>query len=95
VVTDALSRLDTEMFHLTLNSDAIQALFENSNDKSLIIDYPQITAVIAKHQQKDTILVRHIKCHPEYFTKRLDGHNAILLNNKIYIPTTLRKEILK
>jgi hypothetical protein len=25
----------------------------------------------------------------------VDGHNAILLNSKIYIPTTLSKEILK
>jgi hypothetical protein len=39
--------------------------------------------------------VQHIKRHPEYFTKRVDGHNLILLNNKIYIPKALRKEILK
>jgi hypothetical protein len=43
VVADALRRLDTEMSHLTFNSDAIPELFENSNDKS-----------IAKHQEKDT-----------------------------------------
>jgi hypothetical protein len=63
------------MSHSTLNSDAIPELFENSNDKILNIDYHISTAVIAKHQQKDTTL--------------------ILLNNKIYIPKTLRKEILK
>jgi hypothetical protein len=39
--------------------------------------------------------VQHIKCHPEYFTKRVESRNVILLNNKIYIPKTLRKEILK
>jgi hypothetical protein len=94
VVADALSRLDTEMSHSILISDAIPELFKNSDDKSLNIDYPLSTAVIAKHQQ-DTTLVRHIKCHPEYFTKRVDGHNVIFLNNKIYIPKTLRKEILK
>jgi hypothetical protein len=65
LVADALSRLDTEMSHLTLNSDAIPELFENSNDKSLNIDYPLSTAVIAKHQWKDTTLVQHIKLHPE------------------------------
>jgi hypothetical protein len=85
VVADALSRLDTEMSHSSLNSDANPELFENSNDKSLNIDYPLSTAVIAKHQQKVTTLVQHIKCHLEYFTKQVDSHNVILLNNKIYI----------
>jgi hypothetical protein len=69
VVADALSILDTEMSHSTLNSDAIPESFENSDDKSLIIDYHLSTAVIAKHQRKDTTLVRHIKRHPEYFTE--------------------------
>jgi hypothetical protein len=50
VVADALSILDIEISHLTLNSDTILELFENSNDKSLNIDYPPSTAVIAKHQ---------------------------------------------
>jgi hypothetical protein len=94
VVVDAQSRLDTEMSHSTLNSDSIPESFKNSNDKSLNIDYPLSTAVIAKHKQKDTTLVQHIKHHPEYFTKQLDSHKIILLNNKIYIPKTLRKEIL-
>jgi hypothetical protein len=93
VVADALSRLDTEMSHLTLSSDTITELFKNSDDKSLNIDYPLSTAVISKYQQKDTALVRHIKRHQEFFTKQLDGHDVILLNNKIYIPKTLRKEI--
>jgi hypothetical protein len=39
--------------------------------------------------------VQHIKRHPECFTKRVESRNVILLNNKIYIPKTLRKEILK
>jgi hypothetical protein len=39
--------------------------------------------------------VQHIKRHLEYFTKLVDIHKVILLNNKIYIPKTLRKEILK
>jgi hypothetical protein len=95
MVVDASSRLDTEMSHLALSSNAIPEFFKNSDDKSLNIDYLLSTAVIAKHQQKDTTLVRHIKCHPEYFTKRVDGHNIILLNDKIYIPKTLRKEIIK
>ena len=95
VVADDLSRLDTEMSHLTYNSDAFPELFENSDDKSLIIDYPLSTAVIAEHQQKDTKLVRHIKPYPEYFTKQADSHDFILLNNKIYIPRTLRKQTLK
>jgi hypothetical protein len=51
VVADALIRLDTEMSHLTLNSDAIPELFEKFDDESLNIDYPLSTAVIAKHQQ--------------------------------------------
>jgi hypothetical protein len=85
VLADVLSRLDTEMSHSTLNSDAIPELFENSDDKSLNLDYPLNTVVIAKHQQKDTTLVRHIKHHPEYFTKRVDRNNVILLNDKIYI----------
>jgi hypothetical protein len=83
------------MSHSTLNSNAIPELFENSNYKSLNIDYPLSTAVIAKHQQKDTTLVQHIKRHLEYFTKLVDIHKVILLNNKIYIPKTLRKEILR
>jgi hypothetical protein len=57
VVAETLSRLDTEMSHSTLNSDAILELFKNTNDKSLNIDYSLITVVIAKHQQKDTTLV--------------------------------------
>jgi hypothetical protein len=69
VVAGPLSRLDTEMSHSTLNSDAIPDLLENSNDKSLNIDYPLSTVVIAKHQQKATTLMRHIKRHPDYFTK--------------------------
>jgi hypothetical protein len=90
VVADVLSRLDTEMSHSTLNSDAIPELFENSDEKSLNIDHPLSTAVIAKHQQKDTTLVQHIKLHPEYFTKRVDAHDVILLNNKIYIAETFK-----
>jgi hypothetical protein len=82
VVAYALSRLDTEISHLTLNSNAIPESFENYNDKRLNIDYPLSTAVIAKHQQIDTKLVQHIKHHPEYFTKRVYDHNVILLNNK-------------
>jgi hypothetical protein len=70
-------------------------LFENSYDKCLNIDYHLITAVIPKYQQKDTALVWHIKRHLKYFTKQVDGHNVILLNNNIYIPTTLRKNFLK
>jgi hypothetical protein len=69
MVADALSRLDTEMSHLTLNSDAIPQIFENLGDKSLNIDYPLSTSVIAKHKQKDSTLVQHIKSHLEYFTK--------------------------
>ena len=95
VVADALRRLDTEMSHLTYNSDTFPELFENSDGKSLTIDYPLSTSVIAKHQRKDKNLVRHIKRHPEYFTERVDGHGIILLNNKIHIPRALRKEILK
>jgi Integrase zinc binding domain len=95
VVADALSRLDTEMSHSAYDSDAIPELFKNSDDKSLIIDYPLSTAVIAEHQQKETKLVRHIQRHPEYFTKQVDGHDFVLLNYKIYIPRALRKEILK
>jgi hypothetical protein len=72
-------------------ADALSRL----DTKILNIDYPLSTAVIAEHQQKDITLVQHIKRHPEYFTKRVDGYNIILLNNKIYIPKTLRKEILK
>jgi hypothetical protein len=50
VVADDLGRLDMEISHLTLNHDAISELFENSNNKSLNIDYPPLsTAVIAKH----------------------------------------------
>ena len=64
VVAEALSRLYTEMSHLTYNSDTLPELFENSNDKSLIIGYPLSTAFIAEHQQEDTNLVRHIKRHP-------------------------------
>jgi hypothetical protein len=68
VVADALSRLDSAMSHLTYNSDAFPELFENSDDKSLIIDYPLSTAAIVKHQKKDTKLARRIKSHPKYFT---------------------------
>jgi hypothetical protein len=57
VVADALSRLDTKMSHLTLNSNAIPELFKNSDGKSLNIDYPLSTAVISEQQQKDTTLV--------------------------------------
>jgi hypothetical protein len=39
--------------------------------------------------------VRHIKRHLEYFTKQVYGHNIIFINDKIYIPITLRKEISK
>jgi hypothetical protein len=60
-LADALSRLDTEISHSILYSDAIPELFENPNDKSLNKDYPLSTAVITMHQQKDTKLVRHIK----------------------------------
>jgi Integrase zinc binding domain len=95
VVTDALSRLDTGMSHSTCNSNAFPELFENLDGKSLTIDYPLSTEVIAEHQRKDTTLVQHIKRPLEYFTKQMDGHEITLLNNKIYIPRTLRKEILK
>jgi hypothetical protein len=93
MVSDALSRIDTEMSHSTLNSIAILESFENPNYNILNIDYLLSTAVIAKHQQKDTTLVQHIKRHPEYFTKQVDGHNVIPLRNQMYIPTILRKEI--
>jgi hypothetical protein len=45
VVVDALSRLDTEMSHSTLNSDAIPESFENFDDKSISMDYPLSTTV--------------------------------------------------
>jgi hypothetical protein len=35
---------------------------------------------------------RHIKSHPEYFTRQVDGHKFIFPNDKINIPN--RKEIL-
>jgi hypothetical protein len=79
VVADSLSRLDTEMSHLTLNSDAVLELFKNSDDKSLNIDYPLSTAVIAKHQKKDSTLVQHMKHHLEYFTKQVDSHDVMIL----------------
>jgi hypothetical protein len=40
------------MSHLTLNSDTITELFENSDDQNLDIDYPLSTAVISEDQQK-------------------------------------------
>jgi hypothetical protein len=83
------------MSHFTLNFDTIPELFKNSDDNCLNIDYRLSTAVIAKHQRRDTTLVQHIKHHLDYFTKQVDNHNVIPLNNKIYVPTTLRKEILK
>jgi hypothetical protein len=49
VVADALNRLETEMFHFTFNSDSIPELFEKFDDKSLNIDYPLSTAVIAEY----------------------------------------------
>jgi hypothetical protein len=76
------------MSHSTYNSDAFPELFESTDDKSLIIDYPLSTKVIAKHQKK-TQTWRDTS----NFTKQVDGHNVIILNNKIYIPITLRKEI--
>jgi Integrase zinc binding domain len=39
--------------------------------------------------------MQHQKLHPEYFSNTVDGHNVILFKNKIYIPKTLRKPILK
>ena len=95
VVADALSRLDTSNVTLDKHFRCSPELYENSDDNNLIIDFPLSTAVIAEHQQKDTSLVRQIKSHPEYFTKRVDGHNVILLNKKIFIPKSLRLPILK
>ena len=64
MVSDALSRLDTEMSHLTYNSNVFPELFENLDDKSLIIDNPLSTAVIAEHHRKEKKLVQHIERHP-------------------------------
>jgi hypothetical protein len=61
---NAQSRLDINIFQLKLNPDPILELLENSNDEIPNIDFSLSTAVIAKHQQKDTALVRHIKCQP-------------------------------
>jgi hypothetical protein len=67
VVANVLSRLDTGTPYSKFYSNSIPELLENSDDKSLNIDYPLSTVVIAKDQQKDTTLVRHSKRHPEYF----------------------------
>jgi hypothetical protein len=62
---------------------------------SLNIESHLRTAVITKHQQKETKLVWHINRHPDYITKLVDGHSSIFLNDKMYIPTIFRKEIFK
>jgi hypothetical protein len=52
------------------------------------------TQIIAEHQRKEQTLIQHQHNHPEYFSKTVDGHEVTLFNNKIYIPKTLRKQIL-
>jgi hypothetical protein len=96
VVADALSRLDTDVSSTTASSKQIAELYEKSDDKSLQdLDYPLSTQIIAGHQCKDQTLIQHQQCHPEYFSKTVDGQQVILFNNKIYITKTLRKPILR
>jgi hypothetical protein len=88
-VANTVTRLVTEMSHSTLYADIIPGLFKTFNDDNLKVDYPLSTGVTAEHQRKGTTVVRHIKCHPEYFTRRVGGNNVLLLKNKICIPETL------
>jgi Integrase zinc binding domain len=53
------------------------------------------TQIIVEYQHKDQALRQHQTLHPEYFSKTVDGYNVILFNNKMYIPKTLRKPILR
>jgi hypothetical protein len=86
VVADGLSRLDTEVSSTTASSKQIAELYENTDDKSLQeLDYPLSTQIIDEHQRKDQTLIQHQHCHPEYFSKTVDGHEVTLFNNKIYI----------
>jgi hypothetical protein len=67
--------------------------FRNYSKTPMIrVDYPLSIAVIAKHQQKDANLVQ-LKRHPEYFTKRVDGHNVILVKIKYIYLQYLEKKI--
>jgi Integrase zinc binding domain len=95
VVADALSRLDTVVSSTTASLKQITELYKNTDDKSLQdLDFPLSTQIIAEDHCKDQALMQHQARHPEYFSKSVDGHNAILFNNKIYIPKTLRNPIL-
>jgi hypothetical protein len=85
VVADALISLDIEMFHSKLKFDVITELFKNSDAKNLNIKLSKNT----QHWCNTSNVIRSIP--PNEWVVIM----SYFKNNKIYIPKTLRKEILQ
>ena len=98
-VADCLSRLDADFTTYYNEFDEVQLAerfdMNIKDDETKEIIYPLSTGTIAEYQRKDKTLLSHLKNHPEYFTKAIDGTEVILFHKKIYIPKPLRKQVVQ
>ena len=96
MVADALSRLDADATMLCSDISEILNMDKSPcDDKNLNnTDYPMSTQLIAAYQRKDKTLMRHLECHPDYFSKTVDGTEVILFHKKIYVPKPLRHRVI-
>lgn len=103
VVADALSRLDADFTEIHHDSDDIaQAerfdqvvmddMMHTDNDA-----YPLSSKTIADYQARDKSMHTAAIRHPQYFSKAVqaDGTELMLFHKKIYVPSPLRKRILR
>ena len=89
-VADCLSRLErdnTEVEEAELNS------LLDEEEKEII--FPLDTGTISKHQRDDETLMKCLNNHPDYFRKTVHGQELIMFKNKVYIPATLRNNVIE
>ena len=96
VVADALSRLeideDTDSSPPTATAEANAQLFGMSVNE---YTFPLAIERLYEAQKKDQDMVKRMDKHPEeYQSKEIEGTMIVHYKNKLYIPSSLREEIL-
>ena len=93
-VADCISRLEFDHSTYSNNKNELNEIFNAENLINTNELFPLDTFTIAKHQQKDVALQTYLNNDTKYFTKKVHGAEVVLFNNKMYIPKSLRNQIL-
>jgi hypothetical protein len=110
VVADALSRMNAdhlESYNLSDTDEDIEETIHTEEqgiapDDKITPEYvfPLAAATLNKYQNEDLILQRYIERHPQYFSKTTYGKGSsavklIMFHQRIYVPCSLRSQVLK